>query len=564
MGTARTVKILGWLIIMLLGAIQAWATRFTISSEDGIAYLDIGDAYWRGDWSHAINGQWSPAYSVILGIVMKVFHPSSYWQFPLVKVVDFLIFVFTFGSFELFLRRLRISDQTAHSQGVKAPAVSDRAWWLLGYTLFAWFALKWVGVSSDTPDMLTAAFVFLSGGMVLHLKAPSNRWLHFAVLGVVLGLGYLSKAVMFPLSLVFLTVAFASVGEFRKAIPLTALALIAFGLTSGPFISALSRAKGHYTYGEAGKLNYAWFINPGSFLVPDHHWQGGPEGSGKPIHPTRKIFETPQAFEFGTPVGGTYPPWYDPTYWFQGLTVKFSAARQLQVLIKNAIFYLHTFLALGIFGYLLLIVGCDSARASLSSLYGAWRLLVPAAAGLGVYMLDSDLELNFFGAQPDTRYIGAFIVLLFAGAFASVRLPTTPAAKKLLGAFALATIISVGGLLVASAIMQFKAGVASKPREWEIAEGLGQWSLASGSKVANLGLKEYGWARLGGFKIVAEIPDAAEFWTARTEDRNQVLEKIRYTGARVIVLNPTLKIPAEALREGWREIGTTGAYAYRF
>jgi hypothetical protein len=206
----------------------------------------------------------------------------------------------------------------------------------------------------------------------------------------------------------------------------------------------------------------------------------------------------------------------------------------------------------------------DHILLSALGLRNSWKILLPALGGLSAYALDSDLQLGFFNAQPDTRYLAAFIVLLFAGAFVSVRLPNSQAARKLVAGFTLATIVSVGGLLSVFTIGEVKDGLASKPIESEIAEGLKNWSLKPGAKVANLGLKEYYWARLARFKIVAEIPDAEAFWTARPENRTQVLEKIRDTGAQVIVLNPGFKIPDNAVREGWQEIGASGAYAYRF
>src|SRR5438128_10511343 len=71
----RRVRIFFWLLAIALGAVQAWATRFTMN-PDGISYLDIGDAYWRGDWHMAINAYWSALHSWILGLFLKVLKPS--------------------------------------------------------------------------------------------------------------------------------------------------------------------------------------------------------------------------------------------------------------------------------------------------------------------------------------------------------------------------------------------------------------------------------------------------------------------------------------------------------
>jgi hypothetical protein len=558
------MKVIILIIGLLLGTLQAWASRYTISSEDGIAYLDIGEAYWKGDWAHAINAQWSPAYSWILGLTLGVLRPSSYWEFPTVKLINFLIYLFAFGCFEFFLRRLRkFYVGRISASGSSFLEISEDQWWLLGYSLFAWFALKWIAVSTDTPDMLAAAFVFLSVGIIVNLEERKQQWFDFARLGLFLSLGYLSKTVMFPLSFVFLAVASLSVANFRKALLQTLLALFVFGLIAGPFIAAISQNKGAFTYGGTGKLNYAWLINPGRYVIRDHHWQGGPPGSGIPDHPTRQIFDAPAAFEFATPIGGTYPPWYDLAYWYEGIIVKFNFLRQLHVFIANSAFFFQSFLGTLISGYLILIAFGDRDLCSIRELRTSWKLLVPAVAGLAIYSISSDLQLTYLRTQPSTRLIAVFAVLLFAGVFSSVRLPNSPGANKLVASLTLATIVVVGGSLCFDAFGEFEDGRASKPVNWEISEELKKMDLKPGTTIAHLGFKEYNWARLARLKIVAEIPEAEAFWTANSTTRSEAIEKIRQTGARVIVQNPGLKISKHTLdQEGWRQIGNTDGYVY--
>jgi hypothetical protein len=132
------------------------------------------------------------------------------------------------------LRRFYL-DQIAQSENLFAA--SETEWWLLGYALFLWFALEWITVSSDTPDLLTAGFVFLSTGILLNLKSSKRQGGEFSFLGLFLGLSYLSKTVMFPLSLVFLAVSLFSIANFRKAVPLTFVALLVFVVTTAPFIA---------------------------------------------------------------------------------------------------------------------------------------------------------------------------------------------------------------------------------------------------------------------------------------------------------------------------------------
>src|SRR6266704_6885585 len=98
----KTFRICCWIVALALGAAQAWTTRFTMN-PDGISYLDIGDAYWRGDWHNAINAYWSPLYSWILGFFLKVLKTTAYWEYPMVHLVNFLIYAAALGCFEFFL-----------------------------------------------------------------------------------------------------------------------------------------------------------------------------------------------------------------------------------------------------------------------------------------------------------------------------------------------------------------------------------------------------------------------------------------------------------------------------
>src|SRR2546428_6408666 len=133
----RRVRIFFWLLAIAPGAVQAWATRFTMN-PDGISYLDIGDAYWRGDWHMAINAYWSPLYSWILGFFLKVLKPSAYWEYPVAHLVNFLIYVAALGCFEFFLV-VFIAQQKERDQGLLSQGeigISEWAWWVLGYSLF--------------------------------------------------------------------------------------------------------------------------------------------------------------------------------------------------------------------------------------------------------------------------------------------------------------------------------------------------------------------------------------------------------------------------------------------
>lgn len=168
----KRLRILFWCTAIALGAMDAWAGRYYMN-PDGISYLDMGDAYLRGDWNMAINAFWSPLYSWLLELFLKVLKPSPYQEFPVVHLANFVIYLAALACFEFFLRAwivyLRKSGNAADgSWDVRIP---ERAWWILGYSLFIWTSLILISTKLVTPDMCVAASVYLASGLLLRIRA---------------------------------------------------------------------------------------------------------------------------------------------------------------------------------------------------------------------------------------------------------------------------------------------------------------------------------------------------------------------------------------------------------
>ncbi|NIP54845.1 MAG: hypothetical protein GWO26_23230, partial [Phycisphaerae bacterium] len=107
----------------MLGGIHTWAAATSHSmNADGISYLDMGDAVFSGDWATGLSGVWSPLYAWILGAVMRLFDPPMQWEFPLVHIVNYLIFIFTFLAFEFFWKHLI----QYHNRGLTEKGVGQR------------------------------------------------------------------------------------------------------------------------------------------------------------------------------------------------------------------------------------------------------------------------------------------------------------------------------------------------------------------------------------------------------------------------------------------------------
>ncbi len=313
------------------GLLHVWAYRYQIEA-DGVSYLDMANAYFRGDWKMAINGYWSPLYSWLLGLPLFVFKPSSYWESTVAHLANFAIYVVALFCFEFFLKALIRFHQTTHGFGNGGEPLPEWVWWALGYTLFLYsFLPHMLSLGFVTPDLCVAALVYLAAGILLRLRTGERGWTAFAAFGAALGIGYLAKTVMFPLAFVFLGTALFGARGRRRAEPRVLIALATFLLVGGPLVAAISQSKGRLTFGDSGRITYASFVSPIEDFV---HWRGEQEGTGRPKHPTRKILGSPPMYEFATPIGGAYPPWYDPSYWNEGVVPHVTLKGQLKILRK--------------------------------------------------------------------------------------------------------------------------------------------------------------------------------------------------------------------------------------
>jgi hypothetical protein len=558
--SGRRVAWLRWgfrLLAAAMAGLHAWAAAVSHSmNPDGVNYLDIGDAYFRGDWATAVSTTWSPLYSWLTGAALWLFKPEMRWEFPLIHALNFLIFLAALSAFEFMWEQVRPSRRQMAEIGWP-----DWAWWSIGYLLFLWAALSLIQIWAVTPDMLMAALLFLAAGLLARIRAGQDGWRAFALLGFVLGLGYLSKSIMLPVSLVILAASFVAVADRRPAWPRPGLALLCFLLVAGPFILLMSATKGYFTYGEAGRLTYARHVN--GVIYP--HWQGVPEGDGLPTHPSRQIFAAPPIYEFATPIGGTYPIAHDQTYWYDGLVVRFDWGNQLRQLLASALYYADLFLVQQtavFFGAALLYLAGGRRWPGLFALARGGLLTWVALAALLLYA-----PILVAG-----RYVGAFVILFWSDVLANASLSRSPLAGRvvqsaalLMAAFLFASLIlfnlqGFGDLTVGASSGTAVAGPPSWPGA--TAEALAELGLQPGDPVAVIG---YGfdsfWARLARVQIVAEMMgwEADPFWLGDANLQAEVLAAFAATGARAVVAEYT---PPYANLPGWRQVESSNFYIY--
>ena len=557
--------ILRFLVVGIAAVHTTVAVMQQSMNEDGIDYLDVGAAYWQGDWDSAINGIWSPLYSWILGTVIYLSDPSVWWEFPVVQITNLFIFGITLICFEFFWRTL-----TDYYYGT-LPTTNDAVrfppaiWLVLGYSLFTYASLNLIEIWSVTPDMCVSAIVYLAAGLFVRVATQRANSRTPLLLGLVLGTGYLAKAAMLPLAIACALVMLLLEGSAINRAKRSAWSLLACMLVASPFVTALSLNYGEFMFTGVSKFTYLKHVNDMRYpnFIPDVERLGG-----TPEHPPTRVFDDPPVYAFAEPVGGTYPMSYDPAYWTAGLSPNVDVVSQLRTLATSGIFWFDLFVrGQGGFLAILLVLVLLSIRPQIrfNTVPPEILLSLWAVAAFGMYSL----------VHLTPRYIAPFLILFWAGILTSVRLPATAVSRS---------IASIGGsvlaLFVCLNIMAFNleglAGIAGFKPAAESAVTGGQFSdghSVNHPELATLifeqGLRRHDrigfigysftayWARLARLKIVAEIhsEDVGRFWAASPEHQTQALRAFYKTGAIAVIAEPvTYRTPPH----GWSELGNTG------
>jgi hypothetical protein len=541
----KRLRVLFIVFAILIGAAYSYVSRFSITS-DTISYIDMAYEFINNDYKGLINGIWSPLYPAFLAMGFYIFKPDSFNEFPVLHLVNFLIYILALFSFDFFLLSLLQYHQKLKRLDWKNKLICFEVWALgvIGYSLFILSSLNIMGLWGGDPDVCFSIFIYLVSGIILKILSGNNSKSNFVTLGLFFGLGYLAKAPMFPLSFLYL---FLLSRELKKNKLNILFSILVFMAVVSPYVYALSEYKGHFTIGESGKINYAWYVNNTPLFV---HWQGGV--NGEPIHPTRKLFNNPPVYEFATPVIGTYPPWTDPSYWYEGVKVSFDGIMQVASLCASSKIFIDIFLKM--LGFL---TGLSLLLFFLSKENKFSKYLILILPSLFAFLMFSLVHL-------EPRYIGAFIPLFFLGVLASFRFEKN---KELLNVVNKTSITIFLMLILSISVINGReiSGWLSGSQihtEWEVAQSLKSTGINEGDNVAVIGYAiPYSpvWARVARVKIVSEIleKDANEFWSLIQESNTGVIKVFQTTGAKAIIAKT---IPLCALKSDWKKLSNNGPY----
>ena len=271
--------------------------------------------------------------------------------------------------------------------------------------------------------------------------------------------------------------------------------------------------------------------------------------------------DSPVVFEFAVPIAGTYPPWYDPTYWYAGVTPHFSFEGQWPVFFGYFKYWLVLLLTTpGI--VVTLAWNLRSSGAALSAVQRiGWLVTLPLIAS-GMFCL----------VVVDKRHVAVFLAViamaLWGVAYYGIRRP-----KRI--------VVLVAAWISAAAVVAFPTALGSMVMlldvvrgaerqhnpAWTISQGMTQAGLRPGDRIGYIGcsVNAY-WARLSGAKIVADLNYLTElnddlprtlrvnaseidkFWAADEGTQARVLDAFTKAGASFAVAD---HIPANARLEGW-------------
>jgi hypothetical protein len=555
----------------VLGFVQAWSNRYFID-PDGISYLDVADKYLQADWNGAVNTYFSPLYSWLFAAALYVFRPSPHWEYPVVHLVNFLVYLVSFASFQFLLSQVISFAEEARNP--ESESLLPRwAWQAIGCVLFIWNSLFLITLSITTPDTCVAAMVFLLGGLLIRIRRRPAAWSSYLYFGLALGVAYLAKAVMFPLAFVFLAIAFCCSGSaWRILLPRVLMSCLLFLLVAAPFILAIHHFRNRWTFSDTGRIAYGWLIDN---TDPYTHWQGDPAGSGQPAHPTRRVFDSPPVYEFKEPFAVTYPPWYDPSYWYAGAVNHISVSGHVRAFGDGLLQYYAVFINSPIgmsilVSFLILAFYRRPAPWEWIARVGLWNVLFPAIAAFALYSL----------IHVEKRYIGPFVVLFWLALFSSVRFAKNDQSRKLVSAVFVGLLVSTMTVIIAKSLAPtfitlreiIKREETVSTAHWQIADGLQRLGFQPGDPIGSIG---YGFggieysARLAKLRIVAEITtgtdikpkeDVDKFWHSNPETQGKAIAAFANAGAKAIVANRLPQGLAEA--PGWQRVGATDAYVY--
>jgi hypothetical protein len=590
--SSATLRRLLVVYLLVLVPISWLAAKYQAYQMDGdsMAYMDIADLIRAHQWAGVVNGYWHPLYPAGLAATQAVLHVSRWnelgaylwlnWAIFLGSVMAMLAFV---GALvKLRTRMLPTEDQAPDA----APLLSLNALRMLGVTLVVIAAQRELSPGAFKPDALLQMLMLFGFAMLLQALTMDSL-IYAPLMGIFFGLAYLTKSFAFLFAVLSIGVmmvfqAWLQGRRLSRVVLSGALALVVFLAVVGPYVAALSKQKGRFDFGDSGALNYAWYVS-GTEKFHLEPWMTSDFGSAdvKLIHPEKQLLAQPGIYSYKAEPYGSYPDWFDPTYFHERITPKFNAKLLFKRDVRNGALVARYLLNHPEAWVLLalLLSGCG-ARWGL----GGWRQqgfwLPMVALGLAMWCIYGLVNV-------EERYVTLAYLVVVLPVFAALRIPKAATKSNLSASLrddrskivasmmiALLAYLAAGETL-REALEVRRQNSASLPAPWyspEIygaAKGLQALGVKPGDEIACIGttacLHDPYWMRLAGVRTVTEVynPDDKHLMQQLQglPNRQQVYDTVKAEGAKVLVASFDPGEMNASASTGWVRLGATQFYA---
>jgi 4-amino-4-deoxy-L-arabinose transferase-like glycosyltransferase len=585
MSLSRTRKLL-IVYLAILVPIGWLATKYQpfLLDGDAVSYMDIADLLHAHRWAGAVNGYWHPLYPAVLAAAQIVFHPTRWNEIPAYYFANYIIFLLELVAMVAFvyaLDRLRTRTHTATTP----PLLSRDALSLFGCALVVISAQHELATGFVRPDALLQALMLLAFAMLLNALATES--LIFApLMGLFFGLAYLTKSFAFVVAL--LTIAVMVIFQLwlqrrtlSRVIASAALALLVFGVVAGPYVAALSHQKHRFDFGDSGALNYAWYAGgvEKMHLEPTSPASSFGRATVHLIHPEHQLLAKPGIYSYRAEPYGTYPDWFDTTFFNERITPHLNPPVLLRRDARNAVLVLRYLFNHPEAWILLILLFVFGARIQLDSWRRGDNFWLPIVAlGLAMWILYALVNV-------EERYVTLAYLVVMLPIFAALRTPTPETDEFATSAFAwlpsaATAMIALLALLAAGEslrlTLQQRRYETPLPHPWYSPEMFGaahalqQLGVHPGDEIACMGasacLDQNYWARLAGVRILTEVynPNGNLFeqW-AGLPNRAQVLSILRAQNAKVLVAHfePGSFDRTSVAAQSWIRLDNTDLYA---
>ncbi len=533
-----------WAIGILLGLSLVYADRFFINT-DGLIYIEMGEGLRTGELSKLVNLACSPLYPVILGLLQIILKPDPFLELPLLKIGGIVGLILAMVSCEVLLSALRKNKHLPPQNDTAARAVTT-----LIYALCLIAMLIWIKVRLMNPDIFVFAVVLFISSILVWIWADPVPYYKYGLLGLAIGVGYLTKTYIFVMSPVFLLAAALVSKKSWKILPRLLVAGFSILLVAAPLIIPLSQRVGRFSFGEIGSMAYTSEV----------------AAQGAPIHGPEVLFQRPAVLAYHYSLPCTDAMGFDIAYWSLGLSAKLDYKDQIKAVYKNVGELLsHTLLfilSLGTWIAVLWRCGCVSFPHPRQR-WLPLTLIFVGACGTGLFAL-VHLEMRYVAPFVFISLLGFLLYPVYKvdskGWPKTAHMATVALAAVLLGFLIYGAIDQAARGLTSSA---GKPSFAAMYNNFEkIVNFLKEKGINPGERVAILGCRETYWARMARVQIMARVPDEAEFLAVSASSRLSAMKSLERVRVRAVLAKGA--IYNQFVSEGWTLVPGTEDYYLLF